>query len=90
MPSKLYESMATGRHVTGVLAGEAAQILRSTGAGDVVTPGSTDELAELWAKLGRDRTRLVVGGGGRHWALEHADYATLAAQYLALLDRVRR
>lgn len=39
VPSKLYEALATGKHVTAILAGEAADIVRSTGAGDVVAPG---------------------------------------------------
>jgi glycosyltransferase involved in cell wall biosynthesis len=88
VPSKLYEVLATGRHVTGVLAGEAAEILRGTSAGDVVPPEDVPALADLWGGLARDRRGLEVDGGGREWALQHANFDLLAERYLTLLDEV--
>lgn len=85
VPSKLYELMVSGRHVTGVLAGEAASIVRSTGAGDVVAPEDVEGLTDLWAALAADRSRLAVGTGGREWALDNANYERLTAHYLTLL-----
>lgn len=88
VPSKLYEALATGKHVTAILAGEAADIVRSTGAGDVVAPGDDDALADTWRALAADEERLVVGDGGWRWATEHASFDRLAARYLEVVDAV--
>lgn len=90
VPSKLYEAMATGRHVTGVVEGESAEIVRGTGAGDVVPPEDPEALADLWTGLATDRSRLTVSPTGREWAFEHSDYDRLAAHYLDVLEQVRR
>ena len=82
--SKTYEVMAVGRHLTAVVRGEAAWVLRQAGAGDVV--GSTArEIADLWQGLIADRSRLRCNLDGRAWVAEHADYADLAERYDALL-----
>src|SRR5699024_8702874 len=47
VPSKLYEMLATGRHVTALLEGEAADVVRDADAGDVLAPGDEDALVEL-------------------------------------------
>ena len=84
IPSKTYEVMAVGRHLTAVVRGEAAWVLRQAGAGDVV--GSTArEIADLWQGLIADRSRLRCNLDGRAWVAEHADYADLAERYDALL-----
>ncbi|WNB85184.1 glycosyltransferase [Cellulomonas sp. ATA003] len=88
VPSKLYEVLATGRHITAALAGEGAGLVSRTGAGDVVTPEDARALVDLWTTLQRDRTRLVVDGRGRAWATEHADFDVLAERYLAVLHDV--
>lgn len=90
VPSKLYEALAVGRHVTAALAGEAAELVRSTGAGDVVPPEDAEALQDLWRDLRRHPRRLEVGGCGRRWASTHADYDMLARQYLDLLEDVAR
>lgn len=88
VPSKLYEAMAVGRHVSAAVAGEAAAVVRDAGAGDVVPPEDADALVELWTALAADRTRLEVDPGGRRWVAEHADLDRLAAHYLDLLAEV--
>lgn len=89
VPSKLYEVLATGRHVTGVLAGEAAGIVEAARAGHVIAPGDEDALVDLWRSLADDRSRLTDGlGGGRDWVARNADSRALAASYLALLEEV--
>ncbi|KGM13823.1 glycosyltransferase family 4 protein [Cellulomonas bogoriensis] len=88
VPSKLYECMATGRHVTGALAGEAAEIVRGAGGGDVVPPQDPTALADLWEELATDPARRVVSPLGQLWAREHTDYDVLATKYLRLLHEV--
>lgn len=88
VPSKLYELLATGRHITALVAGEAAGIVEETAAGTVVTPGDVDELVDVWRSLAKDRMRLRINEGGRAWAEKHADYDSLASAYIELLTRV--
>lgn len=83
IPSKLYEALATDRHVSGVLAGEAAAVLADADGGFVVAPGDAAGLAERWLELaGREE----IIGGGRGWVADHAEYANLATRYLETLD----
>lgn len=88
VPSKLYELMALGRHVSASLAGEAADIVLASGAGDVVPPEDPAALAALWEGLLAEPSRLSVGEGPRRWVTEHADDAVLASRWVALLDRL--
>lgn len=87
IPSKTYEVLATGRHVTGQLSGEAALMLERSGAADVVGAGVEDLVAHL-AALADDPARTRVGDAGRRWAAAHGDLPTTARRYEALLRRV--
>lgn len=88
VPSKLYEALVAGRHVSASLSGEAAYVVRQARAGDVVPPEDVTALADLWQALATDRSRLDVGDHGRRWVEQHANFDTLAAHYLELLDEV--
>lgn len=88
VPSKLYEVLATGRHVTALLEGEAADIVRDSGAGDVLPPEDVAALVELWRGLAADRSRTAVRASGRDWVSEHADDDELARTYLEILREV--
>ncbi|WP_448059153.1 glycosyltransferase family 4 protein [Cellulomonas hominis] len=90
VPSKLYEAMAVGRHVSGSIAGETAIIIREAGAGHVAAPESAEDLAYLWGRLAADRSLLQVGDSGRRWVLEHANFDRLAEHYLQVLGEVAR
>lgn len=72
VPSKLYETMLTGRHITAIASGETASIVRGAQAGHVVPPGSPIELADLFEKLQTDRNLLDTAGAGRRWLAENA------------------
>lgn len=87
IPSKTYEVMAVGRHITAVVKGEAALVLDEAGAPDVVG-GTAQEIARLWSGLIEDRGRLLVSDAGRKWVAQHADYADLATQYDSFLRGV--
>ncbi|MFC7457693.1 glycosyltransferase family 4 protein [Brachybacterium sp. GCM10030267] len=88
VPSKLYEMLATGRHITALLAGEAADVIRRARAGDVLPPQDEDALVDLWRGLAEDRSRARVRPSGREWVAEHADDDVLARQYLVILESV--
>ena len=84
VPSKTYEVLAVGRHVTAIVIGEAARIIEDAEAGDIVASGP-EAVAALWRELAADRSRLVRDGASRQWVKEHADYSLLAEQYMALI-----
>lgn len=59
VPSKLYEVLGTGIHVSAAVEGESAALVEAARAGDVVAPERPDALAELWLSLLREPARLV-------------------------------
>lgn len=87
VPSKLYEVMATGRHVSASIAGETAWIVSASGCGDVALPDNPEALARLWAGLAEDKSRLQVEGKGLAWLEANNE---LDAQAKALLRAVER
>ncbi len=88
VPSKLYELMQEGVHVTAVVGGEAADIVRMTEAGSVVAPGDVEGLARLWVTLASTGVPLPSAERTRAWLAEHAAYDQLAQTYLRVLDSV--
>lgn len=67
VPSKTYELMSSGLHISGVVAGEAAEIIENCNAGKVVPPEHPAELAALWVRLANNPSELRVGSFGREW-----------------------
>mgnify|MGYP001940070529 CR=1 FL=1 len=67
VPSKTYELMSLGIHISGVVNGETARIIESLEAGDTVEPENPHHLAELWTALFNDPARLSVTAKGRMW-----------------------
>lgn len=84
IPSKTYEVLAVGRHVTGIVLGEARKIIEESGAGDVV-PAHPEKVAALWRELAADRSRLLTGTAGRDWVHDNANVDALADAYAELL-----
>lgn len=84
VPSKTYEVLAVGRHVTAIVRGEAARIVTDAEAGDIVA-SDPKSVAALWRDLAADRGRLVRNGNGRQWVKEHADYELLAGRYMEII-----
>lgn len=70
VPSKLYEALSVGRHVTVAADGESSRIVVESGAGDAVPAMSPGALSELWVELANDRQRLNVAHRGRDWLLD--------------------
>lgn len=87
VPSKLYEALATGRHISGAVTGEAADIIRSASAGLVVPPQDPRALAAAWGALAADRSGLTASAGPQ-WLARHADRGDLVDDYEALLTEV--
>ncbi|GAB3296424.1 glycosyltransferase family 4 protein [Epidermidibacterium keratini] len=89
VPSKLYEAIQTGRHVSASLAGEAARIVSESAAGDVVPPKDSDALADLWMSLIAEPSRLR-GSSDLQWLRKNVDQGRLATEYVRALHRVVR
>ncbi|GAB3531967.1 glycosyltransferase family 4 protein [Arthrobacter tecti] len=87
VPSKTYEVLSIGRHVTGIVRGEARKILEDAEAGHVVD-SDPEALAELWRLLADDRIQLQVNGHGRLWVKNNADVYALGQAYIDLLAEV--
>ncbi|WP_246527379.1 glycosyltransferase family 4 protein [Pseudarthrobacter albicanus] len=85
VPSKTYEVLALGRHVTAIVRGEAARIIADAGAGNIVAC-DPEAVAALWRELAADRGRLVRSGDGRQWVKTHAEYEHLAGRYMELIS----
>lgn len=88
VPSKLYELMATGRHVTAILRGEGARIVQDSGAGVVVPPGDVKALTDTWRELAQSRAGLWVGNGGQVWVRDNVDFRRLGDLYAHALRRL--
>lgn len=87
VPSKTYEVLAIGRHITAIVRGEAAQIIADADAGDIVA-SRPEDLAALWRRLAADRGRLIRSDSGRQWVKTHADYDVLSARYMEIISEV--
>ena len=87
VPSKTYEVLAIGRHVTAVVRGEAARIIADAEAGDIVA-SDPEALAALWRELAADRGRLVRNGDSRQWVKANAEYEQLAGRYIELISEL--
>ncbi|WP_354587052.1 glycosyltransferase family 4 protein [Janibacter sp. UYMM211] len=85
IPSKVYELMSAGLHITASVSGEAADVVRDSGAGDVVPAADPDALADLWVRLARASTRPTPSERAVDWVRTHATRDVIGEQYLALL-----
>ncbi|MGO4230359.1 glycosyltransferase family 4 protein [Arthrobacter sp. YAF34] len=87
VPSKTYEVLAMGRHVTAIVKGEAARIIADADAGDIVA-SDPEAVAALWRELAADRGRLVRNGDSRQWVKANAEYDHLAGRYMELISEL--
>ncbi len=91
IPSKMFEILACGRPVLASLEGEAAEILRDSGAAIVVPPEDVDALVAALLQLAADSAlRGQLATRGRPYVAEHFDRRQLAARYLEILAGVSR
>ncbi|GAA3322965.1 hypothetical protein GCM10017711_08880 [Paeniglutamicibacter sulfureus] len=87
VPSKIYELLALGQHITGIVTGEAAQIITDAASGDIVDH-DPEHIADLWRRLSMDRQNLQVGETGRDWVFEKASLEKLGEKYVALIRNI--
>ena len=73
VPSKTYELMSVGLHISGVVQGEAASLVEKLEAGHVVEPDEPEALANMWISLMEDRSKLHVSARGREWVAKQRD-----------------
>ena len=67
VPSKTYELMGCGIHISAVAAGETKEIVEALGAGHVVAPESPRKLAELWMKLIDNPSLMDISDEAARW-----------------------
>ena len=80
VPSKTYELMNAGIHITAVVRGETSDIVTENRAGHVVPPRDPVALAELWGRLHESSEYLRVGKEGRQWVRERRAEAPRALE----------
>lgn len=84
IPSKTYELLAVGRHITGIVTGEAARVLQESQAADVVA-ADPEQIARLWRDLARRPESTRVSGRGRRWVAEHADLPQVGQRLVSMV-----
>lgn len=87
IPSKTYELMELGIHISGVAKGEAAALIKGLNAGHVVDPEDPEALAELWIRLANDRNLLKITGEGKDW-VSHQRKHVAPMNLLRLIEQV--
>lgn len=87
VPSKTFELLGLGKHITAAVTGEAAWVL---GHARNVTflPGDSAEITATLTKLAADPDSTPVDSRGREWVAEYADLPGLGRRYAALLRKL--
>jgi glycosyltransferase involved in cell wall biosynthesis len=87
IPSKMFEIFSVGRPIIGSVAGEAAEILESSGGAVVVPPEDDAALAGAIEELQSDPERRAgMGRRGRDFVVNHYSRRALAARYREIMD----
>lgn len=73
VPSKTYELMSSGIHISGSIAGETAEIIKRFKAGHTVEPENPEALATLWVELARNRNLLMPSADAARWVEEERE-----------------
>lgn len=67
IPSKTFELMENRIHITAVVDGETAQIVKNTQSGDVISQNDPEALCNHWVRLLDSPRILEVSGSGSRW-----------------------
>src|SRR5699024_6936658 len=83
---KTYELLSYGKHITGVVCGEAAAILQQAGEHEIVAPDPA-VVAQTWLRLAADPNSTQTQHRGRAWVWEHASDSTQVEKLDSVLKR---
>ena len=87
VPSKLYESLSAGRHITVAANGETARIVEETGVGHAVPAMRPRALADLWKHLANNRELLDIGDSGILWLKARESQVENAEKFANFVER---
>ena len=86
LPSKMFESMATGRPIVGAVWGEAARLIETAECGVVVKPEDPNSMCEAVLRLAAEPdTARRLGDNGRRYVVRNFERAAVAERFLNLL-----
>lgn len=89
VPSKLYEAFASGKPVLLIAGGEAAEIVRRSGAGLVAEPGNLKSIRNGILNLARDpELRTRMGMRGRETARREFNRQIINNRMIQVLERL--
>lgn len=89
IPSKIFESMASGKPIILGVEGESAEIINDSGAGLCIAPESAEALADAIRKLKEERVVYdACSASGRNYVAKHFERRVLADRFAALFQRV--
>jgi len=90
IPSKMFEIMAMGRPIIASVRGEAAEILRRSGAAAVVDPEDDQAIAAAITQMcGSGLMTSEMGIRGRRFVTANYSRRELARRYLEVIDEAR-
>lgn len=87
IPSKLYELLYLDQHVTGMVQGEAAEIILASGAGTVISQ-TVPALVEHILRMLENPERLKTDRRGTEWVMEHGSLRRSGRAYARVLAEV--
>lgn len=87
VPSKLYELLYLNQHVTGLVQGEAAGIIRASEAG-IVVEQSVPALVEYINQMAANPEFLRTERRGTAWVLENGSLRKSGREYASILSEV--
>jgi glycosyltransferase involved in cell wall biosynthesis len=88
VPSKIYEALASGVPIIAIVKGEAADIVKKSRAGVVVSPGNIDALVSAIQKIRNDKEyQQKLSEHGRSFAEKNYNRYEIAKKFLDFLKK---
>lgn len=88
VPSKLVETMARGKPVCLAANGEAAEMVKMTGAGEVARAMVPEDLADIWMRWAREGVPSPNAAAVNTWLSENADPLSTSEKFADCVQRV--
>lgn len=88
VPSKLYEVLELGRHISGSINGETARIIEESETGFAVPSMDPDVLAAQWIELAAHRERLDVSGRGMSWLRDRGTMDENGRKFVEFVNKI--